>query len=133
MQSPTTASTDLGAALKEGPRVETGLVEFLSTRFRAHEPIYFIAGPLNPNTKFQISLKYQLFSDGGEIDERAPWASSLYVAYSQTSFWDIGGDSSPFFDTSYRPEFLYQLGPAAGGVDGRHDALRFPGRDQARV
>jgi outer membrane phospholipase A len=33
--------------------------------------------------------------------------SGFYLAYSQTSFWDIGGDSNPFFDTSYRPELLY--------------------------
>jgi outer membrane phospholipase A len=93
------------------PRVEAGLTEFLSTRFHAHEPIYFLAGPLNPNSKFQVSLKYQLFSDTGDIARAAPWAADLFVAYSQTSFWDIGGDSSPFFDSSYRPEFLYQLGP----------------------
>ena len=93
------------------PRIEAGLAEFLSTRFRAHEPIYFLSGPLEPNSKFQISLKYQLFGDGGDIARLVPPAPNFYVAYSQTSFWDIGGDSSPFFDSSYRPEFLYQLGP----------------------
>ena len=93
------------------PRVEASTVEFLSNRFRAHEPIYFVAGPLNPNSKFQVSLKYQLFSDTGDIARLFQPASDFYVAYSQTSFWDIGGDSSPFFDSSYRPEFLYQLDP----------------------
>ena len=99
------------SGIDEEPKVEASLVEFLSTRFRAHEPIYFLSGPTDPNTKFQFSLKYQLFSDHGMIDEVAPFASNLYVAYSQTSFWDIGGDSSPFFDSSYRPEILLQLGP----------------------
>jgi outer membrane phospholipase A len=103
------ASTQPGS--EEQPQVEASLVEYLSTRFRAHEPIYFISGPTEPNTKFQFSLKYQLFSDHGMIDELAPFASNVYVAYSQTSFWDIGGDSSPFFDSSYRPEVLLQLGP----------------------
>ncbi|MEA2711962.1 MAG: phospholipase [Phycisphaerales bacterium] len=93
----------------EEPKVEASMVEFLSTRFRAHEPIYFLSGPLEPNSKFQFSLKYQLFREHGKVDKLAPWASELYIAYSQTSFWDIGGQSSPFFDSSYRPEFLYQL------------------------
>ncbi len=107
------AATTRAASVAPGdePRVEAGLAEFLSARFHAHEPIYFLSGPLNPNTKFQVSLKYQLFAAGGDVDRAAPWASDLFVAYSQTSFWDIGGDSSPFFDSSYRPEFLYQLGP----------------------
>ena len=93
------------------PTVEAGLTEFLSTRFRAHEPIYFLYGCLEPNSKFQISLKYQLFGEDGDIDKVVPWASNLFIAYSQTSFWDIGSDSSPFFDSSYRPELLYQLSP----------------------
>ena len=107
------ATRGAGVAPGDEPRVEAGLAEFLSARFHAHEPIYFLSGPLNPNTKFQVSLKYQLFASGGDVDRVAPWASDLFVAYSQTSFWDIGGDSSPFFDSSYRPEFLYQLGPRA--------------------
>jgi outer membrane phospholipase A len=106
-----TPTTQPSEPLNEESKVEAGLTEFLSTRFRPHEPMYFISGPTDPNTKFQFSLKYQIFSDHGQIDELAPWASNLYVAYSQTSFWDIGGESSPFFDSSYRPEFLFQLGP----------------------
>jgi phospholipase A1 len=107
----TPSTRESGVDPHDPPRVEAGLTEFLSTRFHAHEPIYFLAGPLNPNSKFQVSLKYQLFSDTGNVADAAPWASDLFVAYSQTSFWDIGGDSSPFFDSSYRPELLYQLGP----------------------
>src|SRR5690349_888096 len=68
------------------PRVEAGFTEFLSTRFRAHEPIYFIAGPVDPNSKFQVSLKYQLFGDSGDVARLVPPAPNFYVAYSQTSF-----------------------------------------------
>ena len=109
------AAAAAGAAtqpVSDRPQVEAGLTEFLTTRFHAHEPIYFVAGPVDPNSKFQISLKYELFGEGGQVSQVAPWAPDLYVAYSQTSFWDIGGDSSPFFDSSYRPEFLYQSKPA---------------------
>ena len=31
----------------------------------------------------------------------------MHVAYSQTSFWDLEGESKPFFDNSYRPELLW--------------------------
>jgi phospholipase A1/A2 len=95
------------------PQVEAGLYEFLSTRFHAHEPMYFVYGGPDPDTKFQISLKYQLFSASAPIARTAPFAADLYLAYSQTSFWDIDGTSSPFVDTSYRPELMYQIGPKA--------------------
>ena len=90
--------------------VEAGLAEFFATRFSAHEPIYFLAGPSEPEAKFQISLKYQVFNPEGTLVRQQPWLSDLYLAYSQTSFWDLGqNNSSPFFDSSYRPEALYQV------------------------
>jgi outer membrane phospholipase A len=39
-----------------------------------------------------------------------PPLGGLYFAYSQTSFWDLGAASSPFFDNSYRPEVLLSYG-----------------------
>jgi phospholipase A1 len=90
------------------PKTEGGLVEFLATRFSANEPIYFLWGPERPSIKFQISLKYQPFGPDGELAKVAPWISNFYLGYSQTSFWDVAGNSSPFFDTSYRPQVMYQ-------------------------
>ena len=111
---PAVASTDapLSAPAIDPDRatVEAGLAEFFATRFSAHEPIYFLAGPSEPEAKFQISLKYQLFNPEGTLVRQHPWLSDLYLAYSQTSFWDLGeSNSSPFFDSSYRPEALYQV------------------------
>ena len=93
---------------EDRPKTESGLVEYLATRFSAHEPIYFLGGAVTPSVKFQISLKYQLLSPEGSIAQALPWASNFYLAYSQTSFWDIGGESNPFFDSSYRPAALYE-------------------------
>jgi phospholipase A1 len=109
--APSTAPSDVESTAVDNPDVpktEGGLVEFLATRFSAHEPIYFVWGPERPSVKFQISLKYRVFGPDGELARAAPWISNFYLGYSQTSFWDIESDSSPFFDTSYRPQVMYQ-------------------------
>ncbi len=89
------------------PNVEGGLVEFLADRFSPHEPIYFIWGPDDPQVKFQVSLKYQVFTPDGNLAEALPWVAGFHVAYTQQSFWDIGEASGPFFDSSYKPEVLW--------------------------
>ena len=38
---------------------------------------------------------------------RWPWLDDLYLAYTQTSIWDIYEESSPFRDTNYKPELIY--------------------------
>lgn len=89
------------------PNVEAGLVEFWAARFSPHDPMYFVWGPEDPNAEFQISLKYQLINPDSALGDAAPWLSRFHAAYTQTSFWDIGADSGPFFDSSYKPELLY--------------------------
>src|SRR4051812_26816704 len=58
---------------------------------RPYEPIYFLAGPETPAVKFQLSLKVVPFDQ--LLDS---WIQPT-VAYTQTSFWDIFGRSSPFY------------------------------------
>ena len=65
-------------------------------RIMRHKDVYFLYG--HPNTKVQISLKYKLIGDLG-----------LFVAYTQTMFWDLGKESSPFKDVNYNPELFYTL------------------------
>src|SRR5688500_9859047 len=55
------------------PNVEGGLVEYLADRFSPHEPIYFIWGPDDPQVKFQVSLKYQVFTPDGNLAKAVPW------------------------------------------------------------
>lgn len=85
----------------------SSLTEFLADRLKAHEPMYFLYGPDDPAGKFQLSFKYQLFSDNGSLARSLPAVSGLFIGYSQTSFWDLRGESKPFFDNSYRPEILF--------------------------
>lgn len=88
---------------------EFGLAEYLSYRIKAHEPIYFLGGIERPNGKFQFSFKYQVMGTESTFAEKYPVLSGLYLGYSQTSFWDLQGDSKPFFDNSYRPEVFYAV------------------------
>lgn len=75
-----------------------------------YETIYFAMdpglgdGPLS--AKFQVSLAIRLFNPQPDAGRR----DGLYVAYSQTSFWDLQSDSKPFYDSSYRPEGWWHLG-----------------------
>lgn len=63
----------------------------------AFEPVYFAFGWRGQdNAKFQVSFKYQ-FSRG------------FFLGYTQTSVWDLGSDSLPFRDSSYRPSVFYVL------------------------
>ena len=91
----------IGAARANDP------VAFFREHFYPHEPLYFIAGTESPNAKFQISFKYQLFMDECRLLPRAGWITNLYIGYTQTSLWDWNTPSAPFFDSSYKPEFLY--------------------------
>lgn len=88
--------------------------------FKAHifgyEPFYFIAGTKSPNAKFQISFKYRLLNDFGWLAQKQPWMRGFHLAYTQTSLWDWNGPSAPFYDSSYKPEFLYSWERLVGGA-----------------
>ncbi|TBR80147.1 phospholipase [Campylobacter novaezeelandiae] len=50
--------------------------------------------------KFQISIKKHLFENLFGLNEK------YYIAYTQTSWWQIYNHSSPFRETNYQPEFF---------------------------
>jgi phospholipase A1 len=82
------------------------LTEAFANRFSTYQPMYFIAGS-RPTAKFQISFKYKIFDDDGALAEKFSPLNHLYLAYTQTSFWDWVSPSSPFTDNSYRPELMF--------------------------
>jgi len=51
-------------------------------------------------TKFQVSFKKRLFSNLLGMDE------SIYLAYTQTSYWQTASASSPFRESNYEPELF---------------------------
>lgn len=77
----------------------------------ANEPTYFVVGSNDErgtDARFQLSFKYRPFAPEGSVAEFSPYFSNVYFAYTQTTLWDIGGKSSPFRDTSYRPSLYYR-------------------------
>jgi len=84
-----------------------------------YEPMYFLFGARGEDTvRFQLSFKYRLFDERGFPARVLPPLAKLHFGFTQTSLWDIGGNSSPFRDTSYRPSLFYsdpQIYATGGG------------------
>jgi len=98
-----------------GDAEESAAADFFKEHFSGYEPLYFIAGGDYPNAKFQISFKYQFFSNTGPLAQHVPAVKGLHLAYTQTSLWDLTSTSKPFVDTSYKPEVFYAMQRVDGG------------------
>ncbi|MBT0962028.1 phospholipase A [Denitromonas iodatirespirans] len=85
-----------------------------------YDPMYFVVGANGgASARFQLSFKYRLFDDEGALVGLLPFFGGLHFGYTQTSLWDLGSDSAPFRDTSYRPALFYEWDvPVA--ADSRH-------------
>ena len=100
-------------ASKESQRYQT--IDSIFTLYQpylgnigAYQPMYFLVGTDPEDSTFQISFKYRFFNPKGSLAKHHPWTSGFHLAYTQTSFWDLAGDSKPFEDTSYKPELMFQ-------------------------
>jgi hypothetical protein len=103
--------------IREGllPEKEYSPIDFFKQHVFGYDPMYFIAGPDAPEGKFQLSLRYQLLNREGPLAEKVPLLRGINFAYTQTSLWDLGQESSPFLDTSYKPELFFLLEQIDGG------------------
>jgi phospholipase A1/A2 len=72
-----------------------------------YEPIYFLFGAEPFDGKFQFSFKYRFLNTDGTLVRRWPWLSGVHLGFTQTSFWDLAAESTPFEDTSFKPELFY--------------------------
>ena len=57
----------------------------------------------NIETKFQISFKKSLFKNIFGVDDK------LFLAYTQTSWWQTTAPSAPFRETNYEPELFLNI------------------------
>lgn len=106
-QTPVSGDAGAGATGASGTRPATALSRS-DLGLSPHEPIYFSAGPKGGlNARFQLSFKFRPI---GPSDDRIPgerfW-EDVYVAFTQTSLWDLHSLSKPFTDSSYRPSAFY--------------------------
>lgn len=99
-------SSSSASAIIGGAPVSATLDRTFWNHFSPHEAIYFLYGADAPGSKFQLSFKYRLraFHD----EDGAPPKRTAQFGYTQRSLWDIEGDSSPFYDTSYLPSLFYE-------------------------
>ncbi len=89
----------------------------------ANEPMYFVAGNSGGITaRFQFSFKYRIFDSDGAPVAWLPPLSRLHFGYTQGAIWDLGAESKPFRDTSYRPSLFLQ--EKTGGQGLMPDLLR---------
>lgn len=100
------------------------LKRYYADHFSAHEPMYFIHGGEKPAAKFQLSFKYRLLNDDGLYARRWPALKGLHLGYTQRSLWDISSASSPFYDTSYMPEVLFE---SLAADTGKHEGFTWLG------
>jgi outer membrane phospholipase A len=106
-REPAIASAPLSSSLPGQP-AELAIQRTFAGRFSPHEPVYFIYGPDAPGAKFQFSFKYRVLGQKAGLGEKMPALRGLYAGYTQRSLWDIDADSSPFYDSSYMPELMYE-------------------------
>ena len=106
------------ASVIERQTAVSQLKNYFAGSFAPHEPLYFVYGGNAPAAKFQISFKYRLPLDQDWLASRLPQMRGLHLAYTQRTLWDIRGQSSPFYDTSYMPELLYQFAVPASEQTG---------------
>jgi outer membrane phospholipase A len=85
--------------------VQRTLAEFVG-HFAPYQPMYFVAGPVDPLVRFQLSFKYRLFNPDSPIG-KIPVIGDLDFAYTQLSLWALTEPSAPFYDTNYQPEAFY--------------------------
>ncbi|AKQ54486.1 phospholipase A [Bordetella hinzii] len=114
---PEAAVLAAGASPQGGPAPDSVAREQIATQtsgfdsFRsaisAYEPMYFDIGWRGRTTaRFQLSAKYRLFSPADGRDPR--WFENFYLGYTQTSLWDLQGDSMPFIDTTFNPSLFWK-------------------------
>jgi outer membrane phospholipase A len=85
---------------------ESSTLDRFRSALSSNEPVYFsLGGRGDLNAKFQISLKYRFFQPTGA--QSSGFRDNLYFGYTQTSIWDLGEESAPFRDSSYRPSFFW--------------------------
>ena len=106
LTGPSPAAASRPAMFQPAPHIDlTSDVENMRRHISGYDPIYFAIGSRERlNAHFQFSFKYRVFEHGITAE---PWWKDLgrdiYVAYTQTSIWDLESFSKPFYDTSYKP------------------------------
>ncbi len=96
-----------GVSTMSRDRVISMVVPENEPALSVNDPMYFAIGN-GGVARFQFSFKYRMFDPDSSLVEWFSPLSNLHLGYTQTSMWDLGGESKPFRDTSYRPSLFWQ-------------------------
>lgn len=106
---PASAST-AGLAVRAGdtmPADASPAFENFRNAISTHDPIYFAVGSKDgTHAQFQLSFKYRFFRPTNP--EQPGFLDHFYLGYTQTSLWDLEGNSKPFIDTTYNPSLFWK-------------------------
>lgn len=94
-------------AVQEEPASAT-----VADNFSTYEPVYAILGLQPLNAKLQFSFKYALVDPDSDAAARWSFLRGVYFGYTQTMFWDLGEESSPFRSIDFKPELFYRYSKA---------------------
>lgn len=106
-----------GASITQGPAVSSAgtgnttasAFDKFTSAISPYDPVYFDVGRNDETTttaRFQLSFKYRLFTPADAT--KPSFADHLYLGYTQTTLWDLAGNSRPFIDTTYNPSLFWQ-------------------------
>ncbi len=76
--------------------------------FSTYRPAYALLGTSPLNAKIQFSFKYALVDPDGDAASDFSFLRGIYLGFTQTMFWDLGVDSSPFRSIDFQPELFYR-------------------------
>lgn len=109
-----------GSGPSSPSEAQPGKFNPFASKLSPDEPLYFVLGWRNgTNAKVQLSFKYRFLNPAGRLTEGVPFFSRVYFGYTQTSLWDLGEPSAPFYDTSYRPSLFYRHEQLTAWGEGR--------------
>lgn len=98
-----------GAGRSSPSEAEPEQFNRFASKLSPDEPLYIVFGWRDgTNAKVQLSFKYRFLNPAGRLTEGVPFFSRVYFGYTQTSLWNLGEPSAPFYDTSYRPSLFYR-------------------------
>jgi outer membrane phospholipase A len=99
--------TSVAAATPTGTGSGNPAFDRLRSGLSEYEPTYIdIRTRGRTTSKLQFSFKYRLFTP--DPGQEPGFLDKLYLGYTQTSVWDLQGDSRPFIDTTFNPSLFWQ-------------------------
>jgi outer membrane phospholipase A len=99
--------TSVAAATPAGTASGNPAFDRLRSGLSEYEPTYIdIRTRGRTTSKLQFSLKYRLFTP--DAGKEPGFLDNLYLGYTQTSVWDLQGESRPFIDTTFNPSLFWQ-------------------------